>query len=164
MSGRFRLTKSKFQIFSILPFSPNSSFLPNFGFFRGQWCFLARWSSAVPKFYCSSKFWQSFSAGIGAGNLTGAGAGHTKNFRIFQILASVFSWKSWDCFNLNCPKFPNFGKAGNFFQKEKNFKKLENSGGTEICRVRTNKPYIPKKSSFFSLSIRSGPAQIFSFN
>ena len=36
--------------------------------------------------------------------------------------------ESWDYFNLNYPKFPNFGKAGNFLKSEKNFKKLENSG------------------------------------
>ena len=58
----------------------------------------------------------------------------------------------------NCPKFPNFGKAENFFKGGKNFEKLENSGEAEICRERTNKPYIPKKSSFFSPLIRSGPA------
>lgn len=58
----------------------------------------------------------------------------------------------------NCPKFPNFGKAENFMKSEKNFKKLENSGGAEIRRERANKPYIPKKGSFFSPLIRSGPA------
>ena len=85
-----------------------------------------------------------------------------ENFRRYLQLGKEL--ESCDYFNLNCPKFPNFGKAENFLKSEKNFKKLGNSGRAEICRVRTNKPYIPKKSSFFSPLIRSGPAQIFSFN
>ena len=81
--------------------------------------------------------------------MTGAGAGHTKNFRIFQILTSVFSWeKAGIALVLNCPKFPNFGKAGIFFQNEKKLEKLENSGRAEICRGRINKPYILKKAPF----------------
>ena len=76
----------------------------------------------------------------------------TKILLLFQILTVVFSWDwSWEfdmswsgphqnfqdfpnfgkCFQLgkagivlvlNCPKFPNFGKAENFFQNEKNLK------------------------------------------
>ena len=84
--------------------------------------------------------------------MTGAGAGHTKNLENWQILANVYSWeRSWEAgivLVLNCPKFPNFGKAENFFQNEKKFEKLKNSGRAEICRERTNKPYIPKKAPF----------------
>ena len=48
-----------------------------------------------------------------------------ENFRRYLQLGKEL--ESCDSFNLNCPKFPNFGKAENFFQNEKNLKKLENS-------------------------------------
>ena len=92
-------------------------------------------------------------------------SGPHQKFREFPNFDKCFQLgKAGIVLVLNCPKFPNFGKAENFFQNGKNLKKLEISGRAEICRVRTNKPYIPKKSSFSPLLIRSGPAQTFSFN
>ena len=186
MPGCFRLTKSKFQIFtifSIIPIIPilsNSSknflFFQKFPFFQilplflnlislaGGGVFwqddrpphqnftalpnfdsrfqlrleLGMWQElerATPKILGFSKFWQVFSAG-----------------------------KGWDCFSFKLPKISKFWESWEFLSKWKKFEKLENSGGAEICRVRTNKPYIPKKGSFSPLLIRSGPAQILSFN
>lgn len=66
--------------------------------------------------------------------------------------------KSWVCLNLKLPKISKFWKSWEFLSKCKKIEKLENSGGAEICRERADKPYIPKKSSFFSPLIRSGPA------
>ena len=37
-----------------------------------------------------------------------------ENFRRYLQLGKEL--ESCDCFNLNCPKFPNFGKAENFFK------------------------------------------------
>ena len=145
MSGRFRLTKSKFQIFTIfhifpIPFNytqffQNFPFLPVFTLF--------------PKFFLSSLIWFLSRAVVFFSKMI---VRHTKILLLFQILTVVcscdWSWefdRSWsgpyqkflklenfrrylqlgkelescDCFNLNCPKFPNFGKAENFFQNEK---------------------------------------------
>ena len=148
MPGRFRLTKSKFQILSIFFIFPHSSnfiqlfqkfpFLPVFSFFS--------------KFFLSPLIWFLPRAVVFFSKMI---VRHTKILLFFQILAVVFSWdwswefdRSWsgpyqkflklenfrrylqlgkelescDCFNLNCPKFPNFGKAENFFQNGKNLK------------------------------------------
>ena len=49
---------------------------------------------------------------------------------------------------LNCPKFPNFGKAENFLKSERNFKKLENSGRPKFVeKEQTNLTY-QKKAPF----------------
>ena len=181
MPGRFRLTKSKFQIFTIFSIlsTSTSKFFQFCQIFQFSIFFLFLQILPLSLILVSS---------AGGGVFSKMIVRHTKILLLFQILTVVFSWdwswefdRSWSgpyqkflklenfgkCFQLgkagivlvlNCPKFPNFGKAENFFQNEKKFEKLENSGGAEFCRVRTNKPYIPKKSSFFSPLIRSGPA------
>ena len=85
-----------------------------------------------------------------------------ENFRRYLQLGKEL--ESYDSFNLNAQNFQILGKLRISSRTKKNLKRLENSGGAEFCRVRTNKPYIPKKGSFSPLLIRSGPAQIFSFN
>ena len=142
MSGRFRLTKSKFQILSIFfifpPFFQKFPFLPIFSFFS--------------KFFLSPLIWLLSRAVVFFSKMI---VRYTKILLFFQILTVVFSWdwswefdrswsgpyqkflklenfrrylqlgkelESYDSFNLNCPKFPNFGKAENFFQNEKNLK------------------------------------------
>ena len=85
-----------------------------------------------------------------------------ENFRRYLQLGKEL--ESYDSFNLNAQNFQILEKLRISSRTKKNLKRLENSGGAEFCRVRTNKPYIPKKGSFSPLLIRSGPAQIFSFN
>ena len=144
MSGRFRLTKSKFQILSILSSFPNFvNFLRFIQFFQ-KFPFLPIFSF-FSKFFLSPLIWVLLRAVVFFSKMI---VRHTKILLFFQILTVVFSWDwSWefdrgwsgpyqkflklenfrrylqlgkelescDYFNLNCPKFPNFGKAGNFF-------------------------------------------------
>ena len=163
-----------FQFLQKFHFLPVFSFFSKFFLYPLIWflpravVFFSEMIAAAPKFYCSSKFWQLFSAGIGAGNLTWAGAGHAKKFLKLENFSKYFQLgkelESWDCFSFKLPKISKFWKSWEFLLKWKKIEELENSGRAEICRERINKLYIPKKSSFFSPLIRSGPAQIFSFN
>ena len=142
MSGRFRLTKSKFQIFTIFF---NSSHSSNFIQFFQKFPFLPVFSFS-PNFFLSPLIWFLSRAVVFFSKMI---VRHTKILLFFQILTVIFSWdwsckfdRSWsgpyqkflklenfrrylqlekelescDSFNLNCPKFPNFGKAGNFFK------------------------------------------------
>ena len=49
---------------------------------------------------------------------------------------------------LNCPKFPNFGKAENFFQNEKKLEKLENSGRPNFVEEELINLTYQKKAPF----------------
>lgn len=49
---------------------------------------------------------------------------------------------------LNCPKFPNFGKAENFFKSEKKFEKLENSGRPNFVEKGLTNLTYQKKAPF----------------
>ena len=188
MSGQFRLTKSKFQILSIFPllsiysscslskFFQISHFfsISNFSLFLQILpFFLILFTSRAVVFFSKMiarrtkilLFFQILTVVCSCDwswEFDRSWSGLHQKFSKLENFGNCFQLEkeleSCDCFNLNCPNFPNFGKAKNFFKGGKNFEKLENSGGAEICRERTNKPYIPKKSSFSPLLIRSGPA------
>ena len=90
MSGRFRLTKSKFQIFSILSSFPNSS---NFIQFFQKFPFLPILSNSS-KFFLYPLIWFLPRAVVFFSKMI---VRHTKILLLFQILTVVFSWdRSWE--------------------------------------------------------------------
>ena len=162
MSGRFRLTKSKFQILLFIqilyfPFPfPNFAnfsnfFLPNFANFSKFFQFLQKFHflpvfSFFSKFFLYPLIWFLPRTVVFFSKMIAVAP---KILLLFQILTAIFSWdwswefdmswsgprkkNSWswkilvDIYSwerswkarivlvLNCPKFPNFGKAENFF-------------------------------------------------
>lgn len=145
MSGRFRLTKSKSQILSIFPILAKNFILfkffpfqifPNLSNFSisSFFLFLQILPFSLNLFLLRAVVFFSKMTAVAP-----------KILLFFQILTTVFSWdwswefdRSWSgpyqkflklenfgkCFQLgkagivlvlNCPKFPNFGKAENFF-------------------------------------------------
>lgn len=194
MPGCFRLTKSKFQILSILSIFSilvKISFYSIFSlskFFQICQIFQLPIFSFFSKFFLYPLIWFLPRAVVFFSKMI---VRYTKILLLFQILAVVFSWdwsweidrswsgpyqkflklenfsrylqlgkelEGWDYLNFKLPKISKFWKSWEFLLKCKKIEKLENSGGAEICRERTKKSYIPKKSSFFSPLIRSGPA------
>lgn len=84
--------------------------------------------------------------------MTGAGAGRTKNLENWQILVDIYSWeRSWKAgiiLILNCPKFPNFGKAENFFQNVKNLKSWKILAGLKFVEKELVNLTYQKKAPF----------------
>ena len=129
MTGRFRLTKSKFQILSIIHFFQ----LPIFSFFS--------------KFFLSSLIWVSLAGGVfyqddhrRAQNFTvlpnfdsyfqlglELGIWHELERAIPKILGFSKFWqvfsagKSWACFSFKLPKISKFWKSWEFPEKRKEF-------------------------------------------
>ena len=159
-----------FQFFQFPVFSFFSKFFlhPLIWFLPRTVVFFSKMIAAAPKFYCSSKFWQPFAAAIGAGEFDRSWSGPRQKFLKLENFSRYLQLgkelESWDCFSFKLPKISKFWKSWEFLLKWKKIEKLENSGRAKICRERADKLYILKKSSFFSPLIRSGPAQIFSFN
>lgn len=141
MSGRFRLTKSKFQILSIFPILAKNFIL--FKFFPFQICQFFQFPvfSFFSKFFLYPLIWFLLRAMVFFSKMI---VRHTKILLLFQILTVVFSWdwswefdrswsgpyqkflklenfsrylqlgkelESWDYFNFKLPKISKFWKS-----------------------------------------------------
>ena len=85
-----------------------------------------------------------------------------ENFRRYLQLGKEL--ESYDSFNLNAQNFQILGKLGISSRTKKNLKSWEFLAGLKfIEKGQINLTY-QKKGSFSTLLIRSGPAQILSFN
>ena len=142
MPGWFRLTKSKFQILSIFfqfsqffqfyPILPKISFSSSFFLFSKFFLFPLIWFLPRAVVFFSKMIVRHTKILLSFQILTVVFSWDwswefdrswsgpyqkflkLENFRRYLQLGKEL--ESCDCFNLNCPKFPNFGKAENFFK------------------------------------------------
>lgn len=120
MSGRFRLTKSKFQILSIFHFFSN---FPNFSQLFQKFYFLPVFSF-FSKFFLCPLIWFLSRAVVFFSKMI---VHHIKILLLFQILTVVFSWDwSWEFDMSWSGPYQKFLKLENFSGYFQLGKELEN--------------------------------------